>query len=80
MYLDNLIGAETINTVPAATLNAFREHGNIANTIENAVEQAQLDYLALEKLGISMNDVGEILQQEGLKLFADAYRQILLNC
>ncbi|MHB1676635.1 MAG: transaldolase [Sulfuriferula sp.] len=79
-YLDNLIGPETINTVPGATLNAFRDHGHIANTIEDGVEQAQLDYLALEKLGISLNEVGDILQLEGLKLFADSYRQILQSC
>ena len=80
IYLDNLIGKETINTVPAATLNAFRDHGQIANTIENGLEQAQTDYLAMEKMGISLHEVGEILQQEGLKLFADAYQQILLSC
>lgn len=79
-YMDNLIGPETINTVPTSTLNAFRDHGHIANTVENDVEQAQLDYVALEKLGISLHEVGETLQQEGLKLFADAYQQILLSC
>ncbi|MHB0991385.1 MAG: transaldolase [Burkholderiales bacterium] len=76
-YLDNLIGPETINTVPGATLNAFRDHGHLAVTIENDVEQAQHDYVALEKLGISLNEVGDTLQQEGLKLFADSYQQIM---
>lgn len=78
-YMDNLIGPETINTVPGATLNAFRDHGTVASTVEIGVEEAKTDYLALEKLGISMDEVGEILQQEGLKLFADAYQQILLT-
>ena len=79
-YLDNLIGAETINTVPGATLDAFRDHGTVANTVEQDVDLAQADYLALESLGIFADEVGEILQQEGLKIFADAYDQILVSC
>ena len=79
-YIDNLIGAETVNTAPGATINAFRDHGVVAATVEADIAQAQTDYLALEKLGIFPDEVGEILQQEGLKLFADAYQQILLTC
>ncbi|ARU31605.1 transaldolase [Sulfuriferula sp. AH1] len=79
-YIDNLIGAETVNTAPNATINAFRDHGTVAATLETGIEQAQNDYLALEKLGIFPDEVGEILQQEGLKLFADSYQQILLTC
>jgi transaldolase len=79
-YVDNLIGAETVNTAPNATINAFRDHGIVANTVEAGADQAQNDYLALENLGIFPDEVGEILQVEGLKLFADAYQQILLTC
>ncbi len=78
-YLDNLIGPETINTVPGTTLNAFRDHGHVFATLENDIEQAQHDYVALEKLGISLNEVGDTLQQEGLQLFAEAYQQIMLT-
>ncbi len=76
-YLDNLIGAETINTVPDATLNAFRDHGHVASTVEQDLEQILADYQNLETLGIILDDIGEILQKEGLKLFEDAYREML---
>lgn len=79
-YLDNLIGAETINTVPSATLDAFRDHGAVADTVENGVDTSQADYLALENLGIYVDEVGETLQLEGVKIFADAYQQILATC
>jgi transaldolase len=79
-YIDNLIGAETINTVPGATLDAFRDHGTVADTVESGAASAQTDYLALEALGILADEVGEVLQQEGLKIFADAYQQILATC
>ncbi len=79
-YLDNLIGAETINTVPGATLDAFRDHGTVADTVENGIDTAQADYLALENLGIYVDEVGETLQQEGVEIFADAYQQILATC
>jgi transaldolase len=79
-YLDNLIGAETINTVPGPTLDAFRDHGTVSNTVEQGIDACQADYLALESLGIYADDVGETLQQEGVKIFVDAYQQILATC
>lgn len=79
-YIDNLIGGETINTVPDATLNAFRDHGHVSSSIETDIDKAQADYQALEALGIDMTQVGETLQQEGLQLFADAFQQMLASC
>jgi transaldolase len=79
-YLDNLIGPETINTVPDATLNAFRDHGHVASTVEQHLEHAENDYHAIEALGINMDQVGETLQQEGLVLFDEAYRQMIASC
>ena len=79
-YLDNLIGAETINTVPDATLDAFRDHGHVASTVEHGELDAQHDLTALRDLGIDPDAVGETLQQEGLKLFVDAFEQMLASC
>lgn len=79
-YLDNLIGAETINTVPDATLNAFRDHGHVASTVEQNVDQAEQDYHAIEQLGVMLDKVGDTLQQEGLHLFEDAFRDMLQHC
>ncbi|MDA8327474.1 MAG: transaldolase [Betaproteobacteria bacterium] len=79
-YLDNLIGPETINTVPDATLNAFRDHGHVASTVDQHLEVAHSDYQTIESLGIDLNQVGETLQQEGLVLFDEAYRQMVASC
>ncbi len=79
-YLDNLIGAETINTVPDATLDAFRDHGHVASTVESGQDEAQDNLAALRESGIDPDDIGEILQQEGLKLFIDAFNQMLATC
>ena len=77
MYVEPLIGPETINTLPDATLGAFRDHGIPALTLEENVKEAKDHYLHLEKIGIDMDAVGEQLQKEGVKLFDEAYSQLL---
>ncbi|WP_413439068.1 transaldolase [Sulfuriferula sp. GW1] len=78
-YLEALIGPETINTVPDATLAAFRDHGRVELTLKDAIAAAEADYIALEKIGIDLNAVGETLQADGLKLFSDAYDKVLAS-
>ncbi len=77
LYVEPLIGPETINTLPDATLAAFRDHGHAAPTLTENGEQALHDYLALERMGINMRDVGDELQKQGVKLFQDAFDQLL---
>ncbi len=77
MYVEPLIGRETINTAPDATLDAARDHARAMLSIEEGVPEAQAHYLKLEQLGISMYQVGEQLQQEGVKLFAEAFDKLL---
>lgn len=77
MYVEPLIGRETINTIPDATLAAARDHARATLAIEVGVPEAQAHYLKLEQLGISMYQVGEELQQDGVKLFADAFDKLL---
>ncbi len=77
LYVESLIGAQTVNTVPDATLEAFREHGKAENTLEKDVEGAREQFAALQRLGIDMDVVGETLQVEGLKLFEDSFNQLL---
>ena len=78
-YLEALIGTETINTVPDATLAAFRDHGCVELTLNDAIAAAESDYIALENIGIDLNVVGETLQVDGLKLFSDAYDKVLAS-
>ena len=77
IYIDNLIGPDTVNTVPPATLEAFRDHGVAEVTITRDLEQAQAELKQLESAGISMDVVTKELEEEGVKAFADAFAQLL---
>ncbi len=77
LYVEPLIGAETINTMPDATLAAFRDHGKAAATLETGINDAQSHFDALAKAGIDMHQAGETLQVEGVKLFEQAFDQLL---
>ncbi len=77
IYVDNLIGPETVNTVPPATLDAFKDHGVAALTLMRGVDEAQNDINQLEAAGISMDVVTQELEDEGVKAFADAFTQLL---
>ena len=77
LYVESLIGPQTVNTLPDATLAAFRDHGRAAATLESGIEAARNQFAALARLGINMDGVGEELQVEGVKLFAQAFDQLL---
>jgi len=77
LYVEPLIGPETVNTAPDATLDAFRDHGKVARTLELGMDEAQGQVSALATLGINLDAAGVQLQQEGVKLFVDAYDKLL---
>ena len=77
LYVETLIGPETVNTLPDATIGFFRDHGKAAATLDTGIEQTQHDYLALEQLGINMRDVGDDLQVDGVRLFQEAFDKLL---
>ena len=77
LYVEPLIGAETVNTLPDATLDALRDHGQVAATLEEDVEQAAQHFVALAAAGIDMVEVGERLQREGLAQFEQAFAGLL---
>lgn len=77
LYVESLIGPQTVNTLPDATLAAFRDHGKAEATLETGIDAARDQFAALRRLGIDMDAAGEELQTEGLKLFADSFRQLL---
>jgi transaldolase len=76
-YVEPLIGPETVNTTPDATLGAFRNHGKAAPTLEDGVDQAAAAASSLHQLGIDLDAVGDELQTEGVKLFIDAFDKLL---
>jgi transaldolase len=77
LYVDNLIGPDTVNTMPGETIEAFLDHGTPATTIENEVAEAQRDLNSLETAGISMDEVTEQLLKEGVEKFAEPFHDLL---
>lgn len=77
MYVEALIGRDTVVTVPPATMDAFRDHGEVtADVIEQDLEGARAMLTALEQHGISLNEVTEDLTKEGVQQFADAFDKL----
>ncbi|MEP6984695.1 MAG: bifunctional transaldolase/phosoglucose isomerase [Chloroflexota bacterium] len=77
MYLDRLIGKDTVNTVPPATLKAFKDHGTAANTLEDDIDKVQDTLDMLAEVGIDMAHVTTQLQADGVTLFVEAFENLL---
>ncbi|HEU4760592.1 MAG TPA: bifunctional transaldolase/phosoglucose isomerase, partial [Dehalococcoidia bacterium] len=77
MYVEELIGSQTVNTMPQSTLDAFRDHGRVATTLGEGLEQAREAMRALADAGVDFAEVTEELQRQGVKLFADSYDKLL---
>ena len=77
LYVDSLIGPDTVNTVPPATLNAFRDHGTAAITITRGFDESKAQLAELESAGILMATVTQELEEEGVKSFADAFKVLI---
>jgi len=77
LYVEPLIGRETINTLPDKTLAALREHGQPALRVEEGVAEAEAQLAELARLGIDMDAVGNTLQDDGVALFEAAYQKLL---
>lgn len=77
LYVEELIGPDTINTVPPATLEAFRDHGKASSTLTRDLPGARAALEALQDLGISLDEVTDKLLEDGLALFTDAMDSLL---
>ena len=77
IYVDNLIGPETVNTMPPATVDAFRDHGVLANTLEDDAEDARLVLDNLAELGIHLDEITEQLQVDGVAAFAKSFTTLM---
>lgn len=77
LYVDNLIGPYTVNTMPPDTLEAFRDRGQVERTIDQGVDEAEQAMAELANLGISMDEVTVELEKEGVQKFADSYTDLL---
>jgi transaldolase/glucose-6-phosphate isomerase len=77
VYVEELIGADTVNTIPPATYNAFREHGRPSSSLTHDLETAHETMAALDKYGISMRAVTDQLLGEGIQQFVTAFTKLL---
>ena len=78
LYIDRLIGRDTVNTIPPATMDAFRDHGTAAaDTVEADLPGARATLKALADAGVSLDEVTRELVEDGVKQFADAFDQLL---
>lgn len=77
MYVDALVGPQTVNTVPPETLVAFLDHGQVALTLEQGLAEAQEQMARLAELGIDLEAITEQLQADGVQAFADSFESLL---
>lgn len=77
MYVEELIGQDTVDTIPPATFDSFRDHGKVRASLTEDVEAARETMRKLERAGISMKQVTDDLVEDGVKLFADAFEKLI---
>ncbi len=77
LYVDELIGPDTVNTVPEATLDAYLDHGAIARTIDTDNAETERILQALSEAGIDLGDVAEQLEEEGLASFEASFDEVI---
>ncbi|HMF51929.1 MAG TPA: bifunctional transaldolase/phosoglucose isomerase, partial [Candidatus Saccharimonadales bacterium] len=78
LYVENLIGAETVNTLPPDTINAFRDHGKIPGmTVREGLEEADTALAQLARVGIDLEVITERLQKDGVESFATSFDQLM---
>jgi transaldolase len=77
VYADELIGPDTVNTVPDATLDAFREGGHPARTLDANIDEAREQLADLEDAGVSLDDITSELERDGVKSFQEAYNGMI---
>ena len=77
MYVENLIGPMTVNTMPEETIEAFQDHGKVAATLEAGIDEAERVFEQIREVGIDYADVTDTLEREGVQKFADSFAELL---
>ena len=77
LYVDELIGPHTVNTIPDATLDAFEDHGTLARTVDQGVDEARADLEALAAIGVDLDDVAKVLEDEGVAAFSKSFDELI---
>jgi transaldolase len=79
LYVDSLIGPDTVNTLPDATLAAFMDHGTVARTVDSDVAKAYDDLERIMAVGVDLKDVAEVLEEEGVAAFIKSFDELLAS-
>lgn len=77
LYVEELIGPQTVNTLPPGTLNAFRDHGRVSSRLEEGLEQAEADLKTLADMGVALEPITTKLQEERVAAFAGSFKSLL---
>jgi transaldolase len=77
LYVDTLIGPDTVNTMPEATLEAFERAGTLARTVDGDVDEAEATWQQLADVGVDLDDVGRTLEEEGVAAFAKSFDELI---
>jgi transaldolase len=77
LYVDDLIGPDTVNTMPDATIAAFLDHGTVARTIDEDLDGARAHLKSLQEVGIEMEEVARVLEEEGVASFLKSWEELL---
>jgi transaldolase len=77
IYVEELIGPETVSTMPRETIEAFQDHGKVENTLERDVDGAHRTFERFAEAGIDYDDVVQVLEREGVEKFAKSFRELL---
>jgi len=77
MYVEDLIGPDTVNTMPPATIEAFRDHGKVGRTVDRDLDGAKRDLAAIEAAGVSMKEVTDKLLTDGLASFQKSFETLI---
>lgn len=77
LYVEGLIGPDTVNTLPLGTINAFQDHGRVRQTLAEGLKEAEEILAGLRKAGVTLGAITEQLQRDGVKAFTDSFEQLL---
>ncbi len=77
LYVEELIGPRTVNTMPRETIDAFADHGRVEATLERDVDEARRTFDRFREAGVDLDDVVEVLEREGVEKFARSFRELL---
>ena len=77
LYVEELIGRDTVNTMPEETIEAFQDHGEVVLTLEQGLDEARRLFDELATAGVDVDDVTRVLEEEGVQKFSDSFTELL---